>query len=172
MRLEAFVTKRNSRRSTLLVPVLGVAALSLAACGSSATVTTKPTSVKGSFASVSASRPTRVYRISLSGGTETPPGAPAGRGVAIIAFHGESIVCWRFAHLHGFTSATFAQIHRGSQGQPAEIVVPLATGPRLHHQGCVTVSPAVTKTIWSTPSRYYVNILSTRYPAGAVRGQL
>lgn len=159
-------------RSTLIVAFLGVTTISLAACGSSAIGTTKRSTVQGSFASTSASRPTRIYRIPLSGKAETPPGAPAGTGAAIIAFHGDSIVCWRFAHLHGFTNATFAHIHRGSHGQSGSIVVALSTGRRLHHQGCVTVSPALTKAIWSAPTRYYVNIHSARYPAGAVRGQL
>jgi CHRD domain len=119
--------------------------------------------------------------VSLSSDEDLPDfaqwqsGSAAGcsdRPQRIIAFHGDSIVCWRFAHLHGFTSATFAHIHSGSQWQSGHIVVTLSTGPRLHHQGCVTVSPALTKAIWSAPSRYYVNIHSTRYPGGAVRGQL
>jgi CHRD domain len=159
-------------RSKVIVPAMGAVALSLAGCGSSGTGKTNRSGVKGSSAYASASPPTRIYRISLNGKAEVPPGAPTGRSAAIIAFHGDSIVCWRFAHLHGFTSATFAHIHSGSQWQSGHIVVTLSTGPRLHHQGCVTVSPALTKAIWSAPSRYYVNIHSTRYPGGAVRGQL
>ena len=118
------------------------------------------------------SRPTRIYRVKLGGAVETPAGAPLGRGWAVIAFHGESLVCWRFAHLHGFTDATSARINVGAQGHSGSVVVALSTGPRLHHQGCAHVSPAVASAIWKTPSRYSVNIHSRQYPAGAIRAQL
>jgi hypothetical protein len=148
-------------RSKVIVPAMGAVALSLVGCGSSGTGKTNRSGVQGSSASASASPPTRIYRIPLNGKAEVPPGAPTGRGAAIIAFHGDSTVCWRFAHLH-----------QGSKGQSGNIVVPLSTAPRLHHQGCVTLSPVLTKAIWHAPSRYYVNIHSTQYPGGAVRGQL
>jgi hypothetical protein len=86
-----------------------------------------------------------------------------------IAFHGSSVVCWRFAHLHAFTNATFARIDIGVQGKSGNIVVALSTGPRLHHQGCVPVSAKLVKTIEDHPRGYYVNIHSTTYPGGAVR---
>ncbi|HEY6396899.1 MAG TPA: CHRD domain-containing protein [Solirubrobacteraceae bacterium] len=152
-------------RSTLVTSGLAVLALALAGCGgggSSSTATRKS----------GLSRPTRVYRVQLSGAAETPPGAPAGAGTAIIAFHGPSRVCWRFAHLRGFTHATFAHIHIGDAGHAGNIVIALSTGRRLHHHGCVSVSPAVSNAIWSSPSGYYVNIHSRQYPGGAVRAQL
>lgn len=108
----------------------------------------------------------------LSGRAETTKGAPLGRGVAIVAFHGSSLVCWRFAHLHGFTIATTAHIAAGATGKRGAIVVPLSSGPRLRHEGCVPISPATTTSIWSHPNAYYVNIVSAQYPNGAVRAQL
>ena len=119
-----------------------------------------------------ATRPTQIYRVRLGGGAETPPGAPLGQGDAIISFHGDSVICWRFAHLHGFSDATDAHIHAGTNGRSSAVVVALSTAPRLHHQGCVSVSPTLGKAIMSKPSGYYVNIHSIRYPTGAVRAQL
>lgn len=116
--------------------------------------------------------PVRIYRVVLSGLAETPHGAPNGTGDAVIAFHGTSTVCWRFAHLHGFTNATFAHIHAGPRGKAGKIVVPLSTGPRLHHQGCTKATPALVSAIEQKPQDYYVNIHSTQYPGGAVRAQL
>ena len=149
-----------------LLPALAIVALCVAACGSSGP------RAAGASSSVSHTRPTQIYRVRLGGGAETPPGAPLGQGDAIIAFHGDSVICWRFAHLHGFTDATYAHIHAGTNGRSGAVVVALSTAPRLHHQGCVSVSPTLGKAIMSKPSGYYVNIHSIRYPAGAVRAQL
>ena len=44
--------------------------------------------------------------------------------------------------------------------------------PRFHHRGCVAVTPTVSHQVWSHPSAYYVNVVSARYPKGAVRSQL
>jgi hypothetical protein len=155
-------------RSKLVTSGLAVVALGVTGCGSSGSGTT-PTSASRKS---QASRPTRIYRVQLSGPAETPPGAPHGGGKAIIAFHGDSLVCWRFAHLRGFTNATFAHIHVGKKGQAGNVVVALSTAPRLHHKGCVSISPVVSKAIWSVPSGYYVNVHSQQYPGGAVRAQL
>ena len=149
-----------------LLPALAIAALCVAACGSSGP------RVVGASSLVSHTRPTRIYRVRLGGGAETPPGAPLGQGDAIISFHGDSVICWRFAHLHGFSGATYAHIHAGTNGRSGVVVVALSTATRLHHQGCVSVSPTLGKAIMSKPSGYYVNIYSIRYPAGAVRAQL
>ena len=149
-----------------LLPALATTALCVAACGSSGP------RAAGASSSASHTRPTQIYRVRLSGGAETPPGAPLGQGDAIIAFHGDSVICWRFAHLHGFTDATYAHIHAGTNGRSGAVVVALSTAPRLRHEGCVSVSPTLGKAIMSKPSGYYVNIHSIRYPAGAVRAQL
>ena len=105
----------------------------------------------------------------LSGATGTPRGATGAVGAAVIAFHGDAQVCWRFAHLHGFTDATSAHIQTGGRGS---VVVALSPGPRLHHQGCVAVSPTVSRKILARPAGYYVSVNSRQYEHGAVRAQL
>ncbi len=158
-------------RRCFIFTALAVASFGVAACGSGSTGTTSAHAGAGTLARVR-SRPTRMYKVALSGRAEAARGAPQGRGFAIIAFHGPSLVCWRFAHLHGFTAATGAGIVSGAAGRSGRTVVPLSSGPRLHHQGCVSISAATTKTIWSDPGGYYVNVVSTGYPRGAVRSQL
>lgn len=136
--------------------------IGIAGCGS--TGATTPSSASAP--------PLHLYRVKLTGKAETPQGAANGTGYAIIAIHSGSIVCWRLAHLHGFFNATVAQIHAGPKGRSGKILVPLSTGPRLHHRGCVKVdAPAITA-IELAPSDYYVNVHSQQYPSGAVRGQL
>jgi hypothetical protein len=120
----------------------------------------------------SGSRPTAIYRLHLSGAAGTPRGATGAVGAAIIAFHGDSLVCWRFAHLHGFTRATSAHINAAGAGRAGQVVVALSRGPRLHHQGCAPVSPAVSRRIRARPEGYYVNVDSKSYVHGAVRAQL
>jgi CHRD domain len=157
---------------TKLMPLtLAVTILALAGCGSGGSSSSSGSS--GSrVAGAALPGPVRTYRVVLSGVAETPRGAPNGTGDAIIAFHGTSTVCWRFAHLHGFTNATFAHIHAATKGKAGKIVVPLSTGPRLRHQGCVPATPALVSAIVQKPQDYYVNIHSARYPGGAVRAQL
>ena len=163
------------RSQLLVVAGLTCGALSLGGCGSGGSGTTAAGSSGGGAIRHSAaarSRPTRTYDVRLSGTLLTPPGAPHGTGAAIIAFHGDSSVCWRFAHLHGFTDATSARIQLAVDGRLGSVVRSLSRGPRLRHQGCVAINPTLTKSIWSQPGRYYVNIRSRQYPAGAVRAQL
>jgi CHRD domain len=142
-------------------PALLAATLGLAACGGS-----------GATPATVSSRPTTLYTVSMTGMAETPKGAPHGRGIAIIAFHGASKVCYRFSHLHGFVDATVAHIHSGTAGRSGPVLVALSSGPKLRHRGCLAISPTVSQAIWKRPSAYYVNVHSLRYPSGAVRAQL
>lgn len=156
-------------RHRMAAPALAAAAaIGVSACGGSAGATAH---ASNAAASVAHSRPTRIYKVALSSALEKS-GAPQGHGFAIIAFHGASVVCWRFAHLHGFTNATFANVYTGSGRRPGPVAIPLMRGPRLHHEGCARTSPLVSRRIWSDPRGYYVNVFSTRYPHGAVRAQL
>jgi hypothetical protein len=174
--------------SKLLIPGLVVTMLGMTACGggsssssssssaatsSSASTSTPAATTKKAKGQKKASVPSRTYRLQLSGKAETPPGAPEGTGAAVIALHGGTLqLCWRFAHLRGFTGATFAHIHRGAKGTSGPIVVPLSTGPKLHHKGCVRTTATMIRAIEKDPHGYYVNIHSRRYPGGAVRSQL
>jgi hypothetical protein len=71
---------------------------------------------------------------------------------------------------------TAAHIHGSARpNQNAGIVVPL-TAPSSPDpgasSGCVSVDPAVAQAILKNPHRYYANVHTTQFPAGAVRGQL
>ena len=119
-----------------------------------------------------ASRPTQLYTVALSGRAERRPAAPRARGFAVIAFHGPTTVCWRFAHLHGFTNATRAAIYAGPTGESGGLVIALTGPPRLHHRGCVATTAATGAKVTSAPSSFYVNVFAAGSPLGAVRGQL
>jgi CHRD domain len=154
-------------REKFLVGTVVALALGVAGCGggsgSSSSVASSKTAAKAG--------PIVIYRTALSGTTGTPTGAPGGAGNAIVALHGRTVLCWRFAHLHGFVHATAAHIQLGSKAS-AHVIASLSTGSRLRHKGCLTVSPATAKAIQKRPSAYYLAIDSTSFPAGAVRGRL
>lgn len=69
----------------------------------------------------------------------------------------------------GLTSITAAHIHRLSD---ASIVVPLTTPTTGTSSGCVTVASALLQEIAATPGAFYVNVHTTAFPNGQVRGTL
>jgi hypothetical protein len=69
-----------------------------------------------------------------------------------------------------------SHIHIGPAGVAGPIVVPLtapSTGNPGASSGCVQgVAPDLLASIKSNPAGFYVNVHTTAYPGGAVRGQL
>ena len=63
-------------------------------------------------------------------------------------------------------------IHKGASGVAGPIVVPLFTSPTRHPKGCTSASKKVIRAIAKHPRRYYVNVHTAKFPAGAARGQL
>lgn len=152
-------------RSATAITALAATAATACGGGSASNGTSHRASAPGT-------RPSQIYHLALSGRAEPAPGAPDARGAAVIAFHGSGLVCWRFAHLHGFIDATSAQIGAGRPRKTGTVVARLGAGPRLHHQGCEPIAVTTGARIVRRPSGFYVNIASRRQPAGAVRAQL
>lgn len=68
-----------------------------------------------------------------------------------------------------------AHIHKGTKGENGPIVVPLTpptAGDPGASSGCVDVDPALAKAIAKNPRKYYWNVHTEDFPAGAVRGQV
>lgn len=109
--------------------------------------------------------------------TSTPPyqGDIDGTGTALLTVnHGQREVCWELSVTDVTLPATAAHIHKAAAGIRGSVVVwlsaPDATG---HASGCVSGSDGdVLRDILTNPADYYVNVHTTDYPAGAVRGQL
>lgn len=105
----------------------------------------------------------------------TRPGTTQ-RGTAALTVNAASDqVCYRLTTAH-LAPVLAAHIHVGGTGVNGPIVVPLFgyTSPRTWtlFTGCVHAAPATLTTILRAPAAYYVNVHTTQYPAGAVRGQL
>ena len=117
----------------------------------------------------------RPLTTTLTGAAERPgPGDPDGTGTATIRLNpGQGKVCFVLTASNIILPATGAHIHIAPVGSPGPIVVPLvapdATGVS---GGCVSAPRDLIMAILLDPSAYYVNIHTTDFPAGAIRGQL
>ena len=115
------------------------------------------------------------FTTSLSGAAEVPgPGDPTGSGSASITLNrGLGEVCWSIS-VSGLTApALAAHIHEAPVGVAGDIVVTLsppdADGTS---SGCTTEDRALVKEIAKNPEGFYVNVHTSDFPGGAVRGQL
>ncbi len=119
----------------------------------------------------------RKFTTTLTGAAEIPgPGDPDGSGTATITLNpGQGEVCWAI-HVAGIAlPATGAHIHLINPATGfGGVVVPLSPAPDAtgHTSGCTTADRDLIKDIMKNPEKYYVNVHSTEFPAGAVRGDL
>ena len=112
-----------------------------------------------------------VLTATLSGLNQTPPGDPDGSGTATFrTAPGLGQICYVLTVKDIMLPATGAHIHLASNGN---IVVPLnAPNASGKASGCANTSRATVKAILSNPGGYYVNVHTTDYPNGAIRGTL
>jgi hypothetical protein len=119
---------------------------------------------------LSASKGGVVLTATLSREGETP-GDPDGSGTATIrTIPGIGILCYTISVKNITLPATAAHIHLTANGN---VVVPL-TAPDASGKasGCVNVSRTLVRAILANPADYYVNVHTTDFPAGAIRGTL
>jgi hypothetical protein len=111
----------------------------------------------------------------LSGPVEVPPGDPDGSGLAtFIIDPARSQLCYAIVVKDITLPAILAHIHIAPAGVAGPIVVPLAA-PDANgtSSGCIGgLDQQLLRAIKSNPRQYYVNVHTTDFPAGAVRGQL
>jgi hypothetical protein len=112
----------------------------------------------------------------LSGHNESPMADPDGSGTANLRLdRAKKRVCFtlRVKKIGGTVAA--AHIHKGAAGVNGDIVVPLIEGAKTGSKftGCVkNVKKSLISAITKHPRRYYVNVHTGDFPAGAIRGQL
>ena len=111
----------------------------------------------------------------LTGTAEVPgPGDTNGSGQATIRVTaGEGRLCFQLKATDITLPAAAAHVHVGTAAVAGDVVVPLtapdATG---NASGCVTVNRTLVTAILTNPGGYYVNIHTSDFPNGAIRGQL
>ncbi len=133
----------------------------------------------------------RPFSTELTGAAEVPgPGAlpPAGGTATITVNPGQKEICWAIeaeGPPEGIElPATGAHIHEGAVGEFGDVVVPLTPPEAVtpsdeegdevvgFSSGCAEVTREVALDIIQNPEDYYVNVHTSDFPAGAIRGQL
>jgi hypothetical protein len=114
----------------------------------------------------------------LSGAEEAPgPGDSDATGTAHLTLNqGTGTVCYDLSWANIDGTVVAAHIHEGPAGVAGPVVVPLFVGQSFggtdSDSACVSSDRARIKDIRKNPTEYYVNVHSSVFPAGAIRGQL
>jgi hypothetical protein len=117
------------------------------------------------------------YRATLTGDREPSPGGdPNGFGYVFLVLDGTTVSYYLMAR--GIGQPTASHIHVGPPGTSGSVVVGLAssftqasTGAYVA-SGSVELDATLANQILMNPANYYVNIHTTAYPGGAIRGAL
>jgi hypothetical protein len=83
-------------------------------------------------------------------------------------------LCFAVA-VRGISTPAAMHVHRGRPNKNGDIVVPLTaptSGDPGTSAGCVNVASALLQEITKHPIRFYVNVHTSDFPDGALRGQL
>jgi len=116
------------------------------------------------------------------GGPPAPPntGIPlyatmtggSGHGqVTVVVDPPKGTACY-LMNITGLEGVTAAHIHVGGPGENGRPVVPLETPEGGTAGGCAQVTPEVSAALLANPGGYYVNVHTSAFPQGEIRGQL
>jgi hypothetical protein len=113
------------------------------------------------------------YVTALSGAAEAPgPGDSDGEGAAAVTVNaGTGQICVDL-RVDKIQPAVMAHIHRGAVGEAGPVVVPLPALPNPTSSQCVVAAVSLAAEIVANPANFYVNVHTTDFPNGAIRGQL
>lgn len=113
----------------------------------------------------------QVFTTTLIGPNEPNGGDPHGSGTAVVVMNGTAVTFLLTAQNLGSPTITGAHIHRLATGS---IVVPFpATFTNGVAIGTTNVSSqALADEIASNPTAFYVNVHTSQFPGGAIRGTL
>jgi hypothetical protein len=114
----------------------------------------------------------RPLHASLLPENQSPPTESDGSGTALVTLNqGRGEVCWDISVSDLTAPVILAHIHSGAAGTNGPVVVDFDE-PVNGLNGCVHVDAALIKAIRQDPADYYVNVHTTTFPGGEVRGQL
>jgi hypothetical protein len=113
------------------------------------------------------------YHTVLTGANEVGGGDPDGYGKAEVTISDKfDQVCYEISDLRGLDQITMAHIHFGRAGTNGPPVLTLTKSNEGRWQGCKDGKEWTENRINGNPADFYVNVHTTAYPNGAIRGQL
>lgn len=113
------------------------------------------------------------YRAALTGAQEPGGGDPDGFGRAeITVADNADQICYDINDVRNISPITGAHIHRGAPGVNGPVVFTLKHANEGGLKGCSSRSEWLEDQIEANPTAYYVNIHTSDFPNGAIRGQL
>ncbi|UUZ57902.1 CHRD domain-containing protein [Nocardioides sp. B-3] len=101
--------------------------------------------------------------------TLRPSGDADGSGHAMLTLNEAGRKVCATIHWSGIADPTFAHVHKVSDGSVVVDLTGAATGGARCTRG---VRRSLVRAIVARPGRYYVNVHTAPYPAGAIRGKL
>lgn len=113
------------------------------------------------------------YNATLTGAQEVGPGDPDGSATAEVTVADKiDQICYDIGYIRNLDTITAAHIHRGARGVDGPPVLTLKRANEGGFKGCDTAPEWVQDAVENNFTGYYVNIHTTAYPNGAIRGQL
>lgn len=120
-----------------------------------------------------ASATNMTYHATLTGAQEVGGGDADGTGKASITISDNfDQVCWDLHDIHNVDAIIAAHIHFGAVGTNGPPVFTLTKSNEGTWKGCSEGAEWTQNRIQGNPEQFYVNIHTTAYPKGAIRGQL
>ena len=113
------------------------------------------------------------FAATLTGAAEVPgPGDPDGWGMARITVNDATNRVCTDLEVRAIGDVTAAHIHRGAAGVAGPPVINLDTPDDDDSDDCDTASDALVDEIRTNPGGFYVNVHTSEFPNGAIRGQI
>jgi hypothetical protein len=112
------------------------------------------------------------FAATLSGANEVPRGDPDGVGTAQIAINDTTNQICTHLEVRNIGAVTAAHIHRGAAGVNGPPVVTLDAPDDNDSDDCDDVTDALVDEIRRDPAGFYVNVHTSEFPDGAIRGQV
>jgi hypothetical protein len=109
----------------------------------------------------------------MVGANETSPNKSPATGTAKITvdmLHDQ--VCWNLSVQKLQGTVTQAHIHRAPAGKDGPVVLGLSPPTGGSSRGCKRAGPSLARDIVKDPGAYYVNVHTSKFPEGEIRGQL
>ena len=111
------------------------------------------------------------FTATLKGAVETPPNTSTATGMANFTFNKTTKILSGTVTFSGITT-TAAHIHKGAVGVPGGVIFPLGTAPFTSPINFTSAALDSTQEADLMAEMYYVNVHSTQFPDGEIRGQL